>query len=203
MLHLIVNIEIQQDFFPGYPLLKRGIFNVSRQISSQYGTVFTHSQYEKIRKVYTIFICPYPAKAYKNTITRYRTMEENVVGSVHAPEKDYDLTAVVMVCLGSAGDENYRGLLKMLDTLLSDTLDYPEKKQILQEQFDIPMTETMEEEVRTMCNLGQGIAEKSRMETLLTALQNLMESLNLSVDQAMNALKVPEADRPKYRELLG
>ena len=165
--------------------------------------------------MYTIFICPYPTKEYQNTITRYRTMEENVVGSVHAPEEDYDLTTVVMLCLGGAGDENYQGLLKMLDTLLSETLDYPEKKQILQEEFDISMTETMEEEVRTMCSLGQGIAERNfnkgievgiaegEMKTLLKDLRNLMESLNLSITQAMNALKIPDEERPKYRELIG
>lgn len=136
--------------------------------------------------------------------------EENIVGEVHAPEKDYDLTTVVMVCLGDPEEKNYGGLLKMLDVLLSNTMECAEKKEILQEEFAIPMTEEMEREVRTMSNLGQGIAEENlkkgrtegRSETWMDAIRGLMETLNFSIDQAMSALKVPESDRPKYRELL-
>ena len=53
---LIINIETQNDFYPGYPLIKRGIYYCSRMISSQYGREFTSSHYEKIKKVYSIFI---------------------------------------------------------------------------------------------------------------------------------------------------
>ena len=41
-----------------------------------------------------------------------------------------------------------------------------------------------------------------RAEGLFSALQNLMDSMGLSIDQAMSALKIPEADRPKYRSML-
>ena len=37
----------------------------------------------------------------------------------------------------------------------------------------------------------------------IAAIQNRMETLGLSPEQAMNALKVPEAERPKYTSLLG
>ena len=47
-IRLIINIEAQNNFHPGYPLLKRAIYYCSRMISSQYGTVFTKSHYEKI-----------------------------------------------------------------------------------------------------------------------------------------------------------
>lgn len=53
---LIINIEAQNDFHPGYPLLKRAIFYCSRMISSQCGTIFTKAHYEKIQKVYSIWI---------------------------------------------------------------------------------------------------------------------------------------------------
>ena len=36
-IELIINIEAQNDFHPGYPLLKRAIYYCSRMISSQYG----------------------------------------------------------------------------------------------------------------------------------------------------------------------
>ena len=54
---LIINVEAQNDFYPGYPLIKRGIYYCCRMISSQYGREFTGSHYEKIKKVYSIWIC--------------------------------------------------------------------------------------------------------------------------------------------------
>ncbi len=77
---LIVNVEAQNDFYPGYPLIKRGIYYCCRMISSQFGREFTNSHYEKIKKVYSIWICMNPPKRCENTITRYRLMEEQLVG---------------------------------------------------------------------------------------------------------------------------
>ena len=34
---LILNVEAQNEFYPGYPLIKRGIYYCSRMVSSQYG----------------------------------------------------------------------------------------------------------------------------------------------------------------------
>ena len=59
-IELIINFEAQNDFHPGYPLLKRGIYYCSRMISSQHGTVFMKSDYGKIKKVYSIWICTPP-----------------------------------------------------------------------------------------------------------------------------------------------
>ncbi|MCX4292381.1 MAG: hypothetical protein OSJ36_11405, partial [Odoribacter sp.] len=53
---LIINVEAQNDFYPGYPLIKRGIYYCCRMISSQYGREFTGPHYEKIKKVYSIWI---------------------------------------------------------------------------------------------------------------------------------------------------
>ena len=49
---LIINVEAQSDFYPGYPIIKRGIYYCSRMISSQYGVEFTGTHYERIKKVY-------------------------------------------------------------------------------------------------------------------------------------------------------
>lgn len=72
---LIINVEAQNDFYPGYPLIKRGIYYCCRMISSQYGREFTGSHYEKIKKVYSIWICMKPPQYRENTITRYRLVK--------------------------------------------------------------------------------------------------------------------------------
>ena len=118
--------------------------------------------------------------------------------------------SVVMLCLGGADGENYNGILKLLDVLLSSETGEAEKKQILQNDFDIPMTQTLELEVQAMCNLSQGVEEKGRIkgraegraegkaEERLSAIRNLMASMGWSVEQAMEALRVPETERQKY-----
>ena len=82
---LIINVEAQNDFYPGYPLIKRGIYYCCRMISSQYGREFTGSHYEKIKKVYSIWICMKPPQYRENTITRYRLVEEYLVGEGKEP----------------------------------------------------------------------------------------------------------------------
>lgn len=50
-----------------YPLIKSALYYCARLISSQLNTVFTGSHYEKIQKVYSIWIC-----------TSYRTKMQNI-----------------------------------------------------------------------------------------------------------------------------
>ena len=130
-----------------------------------------------------------------------------MVGDVREPAGNYDLLSVIMLCLGGPEDRNYGGVLKLLDVLLSNETAAAQKQQILQEDFDIPMTQTLESEVSVMCNLSKGVWEKGMTkgmtDGLLSSIQNLMETMKLTVEQAMDALKIPEADRQKYIELLG
>ncbi len=69
VVQMIINVEAQNDFNPGYPLIKRGIYYSARMISAQYGTVFIKSHYEKVQKVYSIWICMNPPKERSNSIT--------------------------------------------------------------------------------------------------------------------------------------
>ena len=61
-IQMIINIEAQLDTYPGYPIEKRAIYYCCRLISAQYGTVFHKSEYGKMCKVYSIWICADPAK---------------------------------------------------------------------------------------------------------------------------------------------
>ena len=206
LIQLIVNVEAQGQFYVGYPLIMRAIYYCSRMISAQYGTEFVHEEYQNIKKVYSVFICMDPPKNRRNSITRYRLTEENLVGNVKEPVRHYDLMTMVMVCLGGADGENYDGILKLLDVLLSPKAGEAEKRQVLQEEFDIPMTETLEAEVHQMCNLSEGVRDlgraEGRAEGLLASIRNLMTNTGWSLEKAMETLGVPETDRPKYTDLL-
>lgn len=208
MVSLIINVEAQNDFYPGYPIIKRGIYYCSRMISSQYGVEFVDTHYEQIKKVYSIWVCANPPKYRENTITRYVIQEENLIGEVSEKKENYDLLTAVMICLGHSGDHKYAGILKLLDVLLSSEKEPEEKKKILYGDFDIKMTKELESEVSEMCNLSKGIEErgiergieKGIREGILASIQNLMESMGWSAEQAMKALKIPEAEQPKYAD---
>ena len=160
VVQMIINVEAQNDFYPGYPIIKRGIYYCARMISSQYGTVFTRSHYEKIQKVYSVWICLNPPKERKNTITGYSLTEKAYVGKVKEKEGNYDLISAIMVCLGENDEDTESDLLRLLDVLLSSEKNAKEKKEILENEFQIPMTEKMEEEVEHMCNLSDGVEQK-------------------------------------------
>ena len=176
--------------------------------------------------MYSIFICLEPPKHRQNTITRYRMVEENLVGAVQEPVRNYDLLSVVMLGLGGADKDNYSGVLRLLDVLLSSKTSADEKRQILQEDYDIRMTQTLEEEVSQMCDLSKGIWDKAmaegeakgeargkavgraegraegKAEGILTSLKSLMETMSWTIEQAMAAMKVPEDERDKYTQLM-
>ena len=198
MLEMIINVESQKDFYPGYPLIKRGIYYYSRMISSQYGTEMPDTCYEKLKKVYSIWICSNPPKYRKNTITAYSMKEQNLVGSVAEKEENYDMLTVLTVCLGGFGDENYEGILRMLDVLLSDRILPEEKKKILKDEFDIAMTKTMEREAMEMCNLSQGIVDRTTINYIIS----MMKNLNLSEEECMEALDIPQEHRELYHMML-
>ena len=159
-IRLIINIEAQNNFHPGYPLLKRAIYYCSRMISSQYGTVFTKSHYEKIEKVYSIWICTMPTKKWAYTITRYRMHEENLVGQTQAPREDYDLLTPILVCLGSKQYTELKGLLRMLNLVLLDNVSPESKTKTLKEEFHVQVTPHLEKGVAEMCNLSEGIEKR-------------------------------------------
>uniref|UniRef100_UPI004056E17F hypothetical protein n=1 Tax=Agathobacter sp. TaxID=2021311 RepID=UPI004056E17F len=86
--------------------------------------------------------------------------EENLIGNVKQEKIHYDLMTVILVLLGDKKDKNYKGVLKLLNTLLSTDTSVQEKKQILQDDFQIQMTQQLEREVTEMCNLSKGVEQK-------------------------------------------
>lgn len=207
---LLLNVEAQNEFYPGYPLSKRGLYYCGRMLSAQYGTEFTGSHYEKLKKVCSIWICMNPPKYRQNTINGYEIMEKNIVGNIHDNEENYKLLSLFLICLGNPEGAQKGSALRLLDVLLSRKLLPGEKKRLLEEEFKLPMDSKMESEVSRMCNLGKGIwlegIEHGRQDgfregeekSLLSSIQNLMETLTLTAEQAMNALKIPETERSKY-----
>lgn len=157
---LIINIEAQNDYYPGYPLLKRAVYYGARLISSQYGTGFQSSNYQDIKKACSIWICTNVPQDHQNTINRYSLQEKHLAGAAKANPLNYDLINVMMIGLSETPPPEEDNVLNLLSILLLQKGNAIEKKQILQNNFHIAMTTTLEQEVDHMCNLSEGIERR-------------------------------------------
>ncbi len=76
----------------------------------------------------------------------------------------------------------------MLHTLLSNKVEEPKKRQVLEEEYDIQMSEKMEKEVSAMCNLSQGILEqgmeKQRIKDERQNIKRMKKLLAAGIDKA-------------------
>ena len=155
---LIINLESQNKYHPGYTLEKRGIYYLSRLISSQYNVEFKNSNFDQLKKVYSIWICTHAPLEFANKITEYRFKPENLVGEMPDIPKHYDLMSLIMINLG-AKDKNYDGLIRMLDILLNLYSEIGKSHaalDILESDYHIPLR-SVRKEVENMCNLSQGV----------------------------------------------
>ena len=114
--------------------------------------------------------------------------------------------------------KEFKHILRMLDVLLSNETSEAEKRKILQADYDIQMTQTMERAVSVMCNLSKGVMAKGMAkgmaqgmaqgmakgmtDAILASIKNLMKNMSISVEQAMSVLEIPETERQKYMDLL-
>lgn len=112
--------------------------------------VFTGSRYEKIQKVYSIWICPSSPTSRRNGVCRYHTVENAVIGESYIKEEAYGKADVIV--------------LNLLNILFSESVMPEEKKRVLSEKYNIAMTTEIETEVQNMCNLSTVIERKGIAE---------------------------------------
>ena len=103
---IIINIEAQNSYNPGYPIEKRGTYYLSRLISSQYGIEFLGSDFNKLKKVYTIWICLNVPEEKAGTATGYRMIKEDLIGKYTDKPEDYDLQRMVIARKVQRGSTN-------------------------------------------------------------------------------------------------
>ncbi len=156
---IIVNIECQKDEPSAYKILNRATFYASRLISSQKERDFVNTNYDDIKQVFSIWIC--------------MNMEQSSLSHIHLVKDEMlepyewkgslDLFNIVMVGVTNTipeHDEDYE-LHRLIGTLLSSELKEWQKLDIIEKEYNIPVSGEFREEVRTMCNLSEGIEERA------------------------------------------
>lgn len=125
-------------------------------ISSQYDVDFDKSHYEKIRKVYSIWLCMDPPSD-ESGITQYRVQENLKYGMIGEEEKHYDLAQAVMVYISSKKRDPGNRLLRLLYELFKSDDNAAGKMKTLENDYQIKLNESEEGMVDIMCNLSVGI----------------------------------------------
>ena len=156
-IRLIINVEAQKKYYAGYSLTTRGVFYGARMISAQLGTEFEIPEYDKIKKVYSIWICMNAPKYIGNAISEYKLEKTDLIPGIPDRRKEYDKLSIVMVCLNTKTDDQFLG---MLQTLFNTELPEKEKKDRLEQEYEIQMENGFGKELSLMCNLSDTVEER-------------------------------------------
>ena len=177
-LKLILDVEAQNDFYPGYDLVTRSIYYCARMLSSQKNSEFIKSDYDGIKKVYSIWICVHVPKYAENTLTEYRICQQNIIGQF-PDNRRYDLLSSIFICLSEEiveKSEKYR-LHRLLETFFSTEITKEEKKNILENEYAIILNREMERSVNEMCNVSKGILQKGFEQGMEQGMEQLSEAV--------------------------
>lgn len=188
-LKIIINVEAQKSFNPGYDLVTRGIYYGARLISSQKEKEFTGSNYDDIKKVYSIWICMNAPKYLQNTITEYSIQQHKLYGNYSKPSR-YDLMSVIMLCLGNPDDPDYRSneyqkLLRLLAVLADEEMQADQKLHIINNEYQIATSRNLEGKVNTMCNWSDGIVDRVTEKVTVRVTQQVTEQVTQQVTNKM------------------
>ena len=175
-LKIILDVEAQKNFYPGYHIVSRGIFYTSRMLSAQLDTEFEIPNYDEIKKVYSIWICLNSPERVGSTITEFSMNRKDLVGTSGDLGR-YDLLSVIIIGLPKELAKKTEGteLHRFLGTIFSSRLSAEEKKKILSSEYKIPMESELERRIHIMCNLSEAIAEEGMEEGIKKGMEKGIE----------------------------
>ena len=193
---IIVNIEAQKDEPTEYKILNRAIFYVSRLISSQKERDFVNTNYDDIKQVFSIWIC--------------MNMDDNSLSHIHLTKDEMlkpcnwkgnlDLLNIVLIGITNEipeHDDKYE-MHRLIGALLSSELKEQEKLDIIEHEYNIPISQEFREDVSIMCNLSQGIEDKAIAKIVMNMYKigytpnQIADAVGVSVDEVETIIKKKE-----------
>lgn len=173
---IIINIELQRDYYVGYHFGARGVFYGARMLSEQLDKEFSSDNYDDMKKVYSIWICMEAPEKDANTITECSIKQKEIYGDFQGEEKCDFLSVIIIRLSGKDNSDSNNELIDMLTVLLSEEIDAETKKRELETKHGMTMTKEVEGGIRSMCNLGEGLIEKYEKRGEERGLRNLVET---------------------------
>ena len=170
---ILINIEAQnisKASSLGYDLDNRIIYYLCRMISSQKEVEFTHSNYDDIKAVRSIWIC-LDGKENEDSINRIELTTKNIFGQKCKFNYINKHQAVIIKLREIQNVEVSKNrLIAMLEELVSKD-DTETKKKKLSEKYDLVMDDNLERRVSSMCNFSEALIERGWEEGHLIGLE--------------------------------
>lgn len=191
---IIINVEAQKNKPSGYHILNRAIFYSCRQISSQKERDFVNSNYNDLKRVFSIWIC---MNMSENGMNYVHLTNDTLLGRAEWEGK-LDLLNIMLIGVSIKLPEHsgeYE-LHRFLGALLSDVLSAEEKLDIINTEYNIPIKNDLRKDVDTMCNLSQGILERGIAQGIEGVIINMHKKnypLELIADAVEKDIKEVEA----------
>lgn len=194
---IIFNLELQDEVEEAD--LKRMNYYAARILTSEKNRIFLKDEYKDITKVCAIWLCIRPPKNRKNSINYYSFKEEHIVGNYQAKKEHYDLINILTIYLGDSLETEE---LQPFNILFKANLKPEEIFEMLDKNYDIHLHIETREEVKSMCNLGEGIYKQGVDFATIQHILNLMASFNMSIEQVMDGMKLSDEDKIKYKTII-
>ena len=159
---VIIDIEVQKNDSPGYPIESRMIYYLCRTVSIQRGVVFGKSDYGDICKCYSIWLCPKLARGEPPSIDRFFLTGERVYGNgdVAAAKEDYDLIEGCIVRFNNDQTQPANDVIHFLQLLLTNIAPPLERLNELHEKYGLSKTR----EAENMCNYSEFLRQEGKEE---------------------------------------
>lgn len=198
---IILNVEAQKKYYPGYHFESRAVFYCARMISEQLDREFTTENYDELKKVYSIWIFFDAPEKDSDTITEYRMTKKDVYGKpVNGGKYDYLSISFIRLNTGKRRESKDQ-LIHMLDILFSNEIDISSKKRLLEKKHQMRMTRKLEGGLNAMCNVSLGIRERALEEgiaqgekrKLYSVVCNMLQ-LNLPIEIIAKSVGIAEEE---------
>lgn len=203
---VIINIELQKEYYVGYHFGSRGVFYCARMLSEQLDKEFEAENYDDMKKVYSIWICMESPEKDANTITECSMTQKEVYGAFSGKEKSDYLSVIIIRLSGKENADRNNELIDMLTVLLSEEIDAETKKKHLETKHGMVMTKEVEGGIQSMCNLGEGLAEKyeargkeigkliGEQKSLVETYQEFGKSKEETIEKVMDKFQVSKEE---------
>ncbi|MCD7808113.1 MAG: hypothetical protein LUH02_02130 [Erysipelotrichaceae bacterium] len=113
-------------------------------------------------------------------------------------KEDSDLSNIMLIYPDTKYHDNDHTLNNFVSLLFDTNITPQQKKLLFEHKHGIIMSEETTLEVGSMCNMSGFMKKQGKLEDA----RNIMETLSLTLDQALDALKIDEYDRPWFIDYL-
>ena len=159
---IIINIEEQNKMRPGYQLINRAVYYCSRLISAQKNRNMTGTDYDALRPVCSIWICPDAPPCDSNLAHQIVLTEQKIGGGDCQPHFMGDGPGLISIFFltFNAGSrvEDESGIISFLRALLCVGVTEEERRRIFESQGWI--TDTLKQETGSMGSYSEYVYSK-------------------------------------------